>query len=206
VKKCLLLLLMLALSAPVFAKGSFSGGGRSSSFSSGRSYSSSSRSYSSPSRSYSSSTYSSVSRSPSVTRSVTTTRTYVGGGYGHPYAMGGMGMGYGYSNGLVTGMILGNLMHPAGTVVYNGSGAYSGNALLYPNGQVVNQQGYLVGNYADGQFTAVPNGGMVAQPAPSVQQAPPQPVVIEDKSAEHFMNFVLCLILLVFLLAIISSI
>lgn len=89
-----------------------------------------------------------------------------------------MGIGYGYSNGLMTGMIMGNLMHPYNTVLYTGGGAYSGNALLYPDGQVVNQQGYQVGTYQNGQFIDTPNGGFVAQQAP--QQEQPQPVVIED--------------------------
>jgi hypothetical protein len=94
---------------------------------------------------------------------------------------GGMGMGYGYSNGLLTGLIIGNMMHPHNTVVYTGGG-YSGNALLYPDGRVVNQQGYQVGVYQNGQFTAM-NGGMVAQPAPAdaLNHAPQvaQPVIIQ---------------------------
>lgn len=101
---------------------------------------------------------------------------------------GGMGMGYGYSNGLITGMILGNMMHPQGTVVYTGSGSYSNNALLYPDGRVVNQQGYQVGTYVDGQFTAV-DGGMVAQPAPQASPAP-QPVVIERNDGDDVLNFI----------------
>jgi hypothetical protein len=97
---------------------------------------------------------------------------------------GGMGMGYGYSNGLLTGMIIGNMMHPHNTVIYAGSGMYNNNALLYPDGRVVNQQGYQVGMYQNGQFNAV-NGGMVAQTVPadagqyqsSTQVA--QPVIIQ---------------------------
>lgn len=92
---------------------------------------------------------------------------------------GGMGMGYGYSNGLLTGLIIGNMMHPHHTVVYAGGG-YSGSALLYPDGRVVNQQGYQVGTYNNGQFANVQNGGMVAQNAPSdaYQSSQPQQVVI----------------------------
>jgi hypothetical protein len=92
---------------------------------------------------------------------------------------GGMGMGFGYSNGLLTGLIIGSMMHPNGTVMYNGGGMYGGNALLYPNGQVVNQQGYQVGTYANGQFAPVQNGAMVAQQVPGdAQRGPDQPMVI----------------------------
>ena len=93
---------------------------------------------------------------------------------------GGMGMGYGYANGMLTGLIIGNMMHPAHTVVYNGGGAYNNNALLYPDGRVVSQSGQLVGTYVDGQFTAIPNGAIVAQPVPKDAQAP-QPVVIQQQ-------------------------
>lgn len=110
-----------------------------------------------------------------TTRTTTTTvnRTYSSryvspGGY-----YGGWGMGYGYSNGLLTGLIIGNMMHPTGTVMYTGPGMYANNAVLYPNGQVVNQQGYLVGTYAGGQFNPVQNGPMVAQPAPADAGAQP---------------------------------
>ena len=75
--------------------------------------------------------------------------------------------------------------------MYNGGGVYNNNALLYPDGSVVNQQGYQVGTYQNGQFTAVQNGPKVAQPVPAdagaevVQpdQAQPtqvaQPVIIQ---------------------------
>jgi hypothetical protein len=116
-----------------------------------------------------------------TTTSTTTTRTAGGGYVGGGMMYGGMGMGYGYSNGLLTGLIIGNMMHPHNTVVYTGGG-YSGNALLYPDGRVVNQQGYQVGVYQNGQFTAM-NGGMVAQPAPAdaLGHAPQvaQPVIIQ---------------------------
>jgi hypothetical protein len=95
---------------------------------------------------------------------------------------GGWGMGYGYSNGLLTGMIIGNMMHPQHTVMYVGPGTYSNNALLYPNGMVVDQRGYQVGMYQNGVFTPVA-GGMVAQSVPADaghQQVQPQPVVIQQ--------------------------
>lgn len=116
-----------------------------------------------------------------TTTSTTMTRRTAGGGYmGSPVMYGGMGMGYGYSNGLMTGLIIGNMMHPHNTVIYAGGGAYNNNALLYPDGRVVNQQGYQVGTYANGQFNAV-NGGMVAQQAPSdayTSTTQPQQVVM----------------------------
>lgn len=122
-----------------------------------------------------------------TTRTTTTTvnRTYTSryvspGGY-----YGGWGYGYHYNNGLMTGLIIGSMMHPYGTVMYTGPGMYYNNAVLYPNGQVVNQDGYLVGTYAGGQFNPVQNGPMVAQPAPAdagaqqpVQPQPQQPQVI----------------------------
>jgi hypothetical protein len=95
-------------------------------------------------------------------------------------AYGGWGMGYGYSNGLLTGLLIGNMMHPHGSSMYMGSGMYNNNALLYPDGRVVNQQGYQVGTYNNGQFTNVQNGAMVAQnaPADAYQSSQPQQVVI----------------------------
>jgi hypothetical protein len=50
----------------------------------------------------------------------------------------GFGMGYGYCNGLIEGLIIGELMHSAGTVAYSGGG-YNGNALLYYPGAEVAQ-------------------------------------------------------------------
>jgi hypothetical protein len=92
---------------------------------------------------------------------------------------GGFGMGYGYSNGLLTGMIIGNMLHPHNTVVYTGGGTYNNNALLYPDGRVVDNRGYQVGTYQNGVFTAV-NGGMVAQPVPADAGGQvAQPVVIQ---------------------------
>ena len=91
-------------------------------------------------------------------------------------------MGYGYSNGLLTGLIIGNMMHPHGSVMYTGGGAYNNNALLYPDGRVVDQSCRVVGTYINGQFTTVKNGQIVAQPVPAdagAQAMPPaQPVII----------------------------
>lgn len=169
-KKAFILFLAFSLIAgDALARGGFSSGGGRGGFSSSRSYSSPSRSYSAPSRPITRSTTTTVTRSSSYRGSYS--RPY----YGHPYAFGGMGMGYGYSNGLIEGMIIGNMMHPQGTVLYNGGG-YNGDALLYPDGRVVNAQGYQVGMYQNGQFAAQ-QGGMVAQPAP---QVPAQPVIIEE--------------------------
>lgn len=129
------------------------------------------------------------------TRSTTTTTTTSSRSYSYnsPYVGGGMmyggfGMGYGYTNGLLTGMIIANMMHPQNTVVYTGQGggsSYSNNALLYPDGSVVNRQGYLVGNYVDGVFTPVANGPMVAKPVPADANGTPvqqvaQPIVIPN--------------------------
>lgn len=129
-----------------------------------------------------------------TTTTTTTTSTYArssNGNYYHynsPYIGGGMmyggwGMGYGYNNGLLTGMIIANMMHPHNTVMYVGPGQYSNNALLYPDGRVVNQQGYQVGVYQNGQFMPIQNGGMVAQQVPQdagATQVQPQPVVIQS--------------------------
>jgi hypothetical protein len=126
-------------------------------------------------------------RTTTTTTSTTTTnrthssRVNTGGGvmYG-----GGFGMGYPYMgmNGLLTGMIIGSMMHPHHTTVYAGPGPQSGNALLYPDGRVVNNQGYHVGNYQNGQYAPVENGAMVAQQVPqdaytSQPQQVAQPVI-----------------------------
>jgi hypothetical protein len=125
----------------------------------------------------------SFSAPPAQTTTRTTTtvsRTYSSryvssGGY-----YGGWGMGYHYNNGLMTGLIIGSMMHPYGTVMYAGPGMYANNAVLYPNGAVVNQQGYQVGTYVNGQFVPMQNGPMVAQPAPADAGAQPvqQPQVV----------------------------
>ena len=190
-------ILLFALAGDGYARGGFSSGGGRGGFSSSRSFSSG---RSSPSRSYS---------APSRTVTTTTRRSggYYGGGYGgyygHPMMYGGFGMGYGYSNGILTGLIIGNMMHPQGTVVYNGGG-YDGQALLYPDGRVVNQQGYQVGNYANGQFTSQ-MGGMAAQPAPADARPPaqPVPVLVEDPgpSAGEVLGAIIILILVVCIIA-----
>lgn len=210
------MMVSLALVATgVDAKGGSSsgGGGHSSSSSSGGR---SSSSFSSGSKGGFSS--SSVSR-PSTTTTTTTrsTSTYArssNGNYYHynsPYIGGGMmyggwGMGYGYTNGLLTGMIIANMMHPTGTVMYNGGGQYNNNALLYPDGRVVNQQGYQVGTYQNGQFSPVQNGALVAQQVPAdagAQQVQPQPVVIDNgPSACEIFLYVLLSLVLIFLFVI----
>ena len=150
-----------------------------------------------------------------TTTTTTTSRSY---SYNSPYVGGGMmyggwGMGYGYSNGLMTGLILGNMLHPHNTVVYTGSGTYSNNALLYPDGSVVNKQGYLVGNYVNGVFTPVENGPMVAKPVPADANGTPQqvaqPVIIQnpgwsggDIVAAVFLGM-LCLLLFIIFMRII---
>jgi hypothetical protein len=185
----LIILTMLAASVlgagECFARGGFSSTSvRSTGFNSSRSYSIPSRSYSKPSNSYTSSSRS-TSTSPSISK-VTTTRTttsrtaggsYYGGHSYHPAMYPGFGAGYSYSNGMLTGLIIGNMMHPHGTTVYTGGG-YNGSALLYPDGRVVDQNGYQVGTYADGRFTPQA-GGLVAQPAPS--DFTPKPVVVEQR-------------------------
>ena len=199
-----IMMLSLALVATgVDAKGGSSsgGGGGHASSGGGRSSSSMASSGSSSKGGFSSS---SVSR-PSTTTTTTTrtTSTYArssNGNYYHynsPYIGGGMmyggwGMGYGYSNGLLQGMIIANMMHPHNTVMYVGPGSYSNNALLYPDGRVVNQQGYQVGVYQNGQFMPVQNGAMIAQQVPQdagAQQVQPQPVVIQAAGPSVFEIF-----------------
>lgn len=178
------LLGLFLVTSQALAKGGASSGGHSSGGGGHASFSSASRGGFSSSRSVASPSSSYNRPSVSSTRTTTTTtRTYRSnyvspGGY-----YGGMGMGYGYSNGLLTGLIIADLMHPQGTTVYTGGG-YNGNALLYPDGRVVNQQGYQVGQYSNGQYTPV-DGGFVAQPVPQdagVQQPAPQPVVVNNNS------------------------
>jgi len=107
-------------------------------------------------------------------------------------------MGYGYSNGLVTGMILGNMMHPHNTVVYSGGGAHSNNALLYPDGRVVNQNGQQVGTYQNGQFTEMQNGPMVAQPIPKDALKPAE----KEKSVLDWVLDILAVVALIFVIII----
>ena len=204
--KTLMLIIIISMcltSSLAMARGGFSSSGRGS-FSSGRSYSPS-RSMNSPSRSYSGATRSYAAPSRSVTTTTTTRSSSMGGrggyNYGHPMMYGSMGMGYGYSNGIITGMILGNLMHPTGTTVYSGGG-YSGNALLYPDGRVVNQQGYQVGSYTNGQFVAQ-DGGMVAQPAP---EAPAIPVVVEPSySAAEIISGIVIFFIIIFIIGVLIT-
>ena len=102
-------------------------------------------------------------------------------------------MGYGYySNGLLEGIIIGNMMHPAGTTMYTGGG-YNGQALLYPNGQVVDSNGYQVGTYQNNQFVPMCNGPLLSQPAPINNQ----PVVIESFPSIVDIGFVVLLIFLI---------
>lgn len=107
-----------------------------------------------------------------------------------------MGTGYGYSNGLVTGMILGNMMHPTNTVVYAGGGAHNNNALLYPDGRVVNQNGQQIGTYQNGQFTEMQNGPIVAQPVPQDALQPAE----KEKTVMQWVIDITLFILLIFLI------
>ena len=179
-------ILFFCLAADAASRGGFSGGGRSSS--------SSSFSHSSPSVSPNRGGFNSSSAKPTAPIAparTTTTTTVTSHSYTSRYVSpgpmyGGWGMGYGYSNGLLTGMIIGNMMHPMNTVMYVGPGAYTNNALLYPDGRVVDQRGYQVGVYQGGVFTPIANGQYIAQNVPAdagaqpiapVQQ--PQPVIIK---------------------------
>jgi hypothetical protein len=128
---------------------------------------------------------------------------------------GGWGMGYGYNNGLLTGIIIANMMHPYGTVMYAGPGMYSNNAVLYTDGRVVNQQGVLVGYYQNGVFTPVANGSVVAQQVPadamgngtyqSSTQAQPVAIVRTGPSGLEIFGSVmlgiLCVILIIVIIA-----
>jgi len=133
---------------------------------------------------------------PQTTTTTTTTRTIntssrnvtPAGNYG------GMGAGYYHNDGLLTGLIIGNMMHPHNTVVYTGGGAANNNALLYPDGRVVNQNGQQIGTYQNGQFTEMQNGPMAAQPIP---QSALKPVEKETTVGEYFLGFMLVLAVLV---------
>lgn len=130
-----------------------------------------------------------------TTRTVNTSSRYVSGG-GSYY--GGMGAGYGYNNGLLTGLIVGNMMHPSNTVVYSGSGAYSNNALLYPDGRVVNQNGQQVGTYQNGQFTEMQNGPIVAQPIPQDALKPAE----KETSVGEWIALILLAVVAIFFIVI----
>jgi hypothetical protein len=201
--KKLLAVLLICLSTVAFAKGGSGGGGGHASSGGGHSsFSSGHSSYSGGgSKSFSSSGY----RPSSTYTRTTTTRTYRSSYVGGGMMYGGMGMGYGYSNGLLTGLIIGDLMHPQGTTVYNG-GSYSGQALLYPDGRVVNAQGYQVGTYQNGQYNAV-DGGFVAQAVPqdAGAQPLPQPVVIQQPNDGQVFFAALGIIFLVFLFALVLA-
>jgi len=180
----LVILCITVTATDAMARGGFSSGGSRGGFSSA----------SRPSMS-------TLSRPSTYVRTTTTSnRTYSSanyyGGYGHPMYMGGMGMGYGYSNGLIEGMILGHLMFPQGTQVYNGGG-YVGNALLLPDGRVADQNGNQVGIYANGKF--VPQqGGMIAQPAP------PPPTDTDDSPSAGDVIAVIVIAVLIILIIILS--
>jgi len=143
-------------------------------------------SFSAPSSTPSKGSFSAPAQTTTRTTTTAVNRTYTSryvspGGY-----YGGWGYGYHYNNGLMTGLIIGSMMHPYGTVMYTGPGMYYNNAVLYPDGRVVNQNGYLVGTYAGGQFNPIQNGPMVAQPAPAdagaqqpVQPQQPQVIYVE---------------------------
>jgi hypothetical protein len=91
-------------------------------------------------------------------------------------------------------------MHPAGTTVYGGGG-YSGEALLYPNGMVVDQNGMQVGMYQNGQFTPVQNGQFVAKQAPSnalqQMQQPAQVTLIQSYSPWEIAGIVVIVLLVI---------
>lgn len=225
-KKFLLFLMVSVFTVSAFARGgssstSSSGGSRGGSYSGARSYSTPSysapRSYSTPSystpRNSSTPSYSTTTPRSSTTTTTTTTRrssnysSGYGGGYGGGYMpYGGFGMGYGYTNGILTGLIIGNLMHPTGTVMYGGPGVYNNNALLYPDGRVVDQSGRAVGMYNNGQFTPIQNGDIVAQPAPQDAMPPrytapqPAPVVIQQHSEMEFFLWLIGILTLVFVI------
>ena len=198
------LLISVMLFQPLaYAKGGISSGGSGSNGARGGFSSSSGARSSSPS--------STVSRpSTTTTTTTTTSRSYsYGGGYVHPYGgyYGGFGTVYGYNNGLLTGLIIGNMMHPYGTVLYTGPGMYANNALLYPDGRVVNNQGVLIGNYIGGQFVPITNGTVVAQPVPQdaiQQQQQPTPIrVVQETSTVEYMAWAFGIALIIVLIILI---
>ena len=126
------------------------------------------------------------------TTTTTTTSTQRSVNYGPGYAP-----GYYHNDGLLTGLIIGNMMHPHNTVVYSGPGPQG--ALLYPDGRVVNQQGQQIGTYQNGQYAEVQNGAIVAQPAP-----PPAPAEKEKSVGDWFADIlgVIALVLIIIVLAV----
>lgn len=189
------------------ARGGFSGGSVSSGSRGGFS---SSPSVSAPSNrgSFSSAPAATAPRTTTTTTTTTRSSSYH---YSSPYVSsygmyGGFGMAYGYNNGLLTGLIIGGMMHPHHTVVYTGPGVHANNALLYPDGRVVNQSGVLIGTYQNGQFTSIENGGVVAQQVPhdagqqQAQQQQPVPIVIKDNSmdvGDWILIFLMCTMIMV---------
>jgi len=127
-----------------------------------------------------------------TTTSVQRSRYATGPGIGY----GGFGMGYGYANGMLTGMLIGGMLHPHNTVMYAGPGMYANNALLYPDGRVVNQQGVHVGNYVNNVFVPVTGGAVVAQTIP--QEVAPRPVVLHDP-IEKLLTAIVCFLLIIFI-------
>lgn len=81
-------------------------------------------------------------------------------------------MGYGYSDGVIEGLILGRLLFPPGTTVYAHEG-YTGNAVMLPDGRVADKDGYQVGTYVEGKFTPVGDGPrqLIAKPAPDTSDS-----------------------------------
>jgi len=208
-KKLLITILCAVALSVSFAKGGGSsgggghGGGGGHASSGGRSSSSMSAARSSPAPA---TPRANVANAPTkTTTNTTTTTTHSTRVNSTPVAYGGMGMGYGYSNGLLTGMIIGNMMHPTNTVVYAGGG-YNGNALLYPDGRVVNQQGVQVGNYVNNQFVPVANGQVVAQAVPQDAYQPQQVVVQKvGPSAAEIVLMILGAVMCFFLILILLS-
>ena len=115
-------------------------------------------------------------------------------------AYGGMGSGYHYNNGMLTGLLIGNMMHPTNTVIYAGGGVHNNNALLYPDGRVVNQNGQQVGTYQNGQFTEMQNGPVVAQPIPQDALAPVEKETSVGEWLMTILKFVLIVVAIVFLI------
>jgi hypothetical protein len=100
-------------------------------------------------------------------------------------------------------MIIGGMMHPYGTVMYAGPGMYANNSVLYPNGQVVNQQGVLVGTYINGVFTPVENGAIVAQQIPADAGAQSTPIANTGPSVTQILTICVLVLLSVILILVI---
>ena len=98
----------------------------------------------------------------------------------------------------MTGLLIGNMMHPHNTVVYSGGGAYNNNALLYPDGRVVNQNGQQIGTYQNGQFTEMQNGPVVAQKIPQDALKPAE----KEKTVWDWVLDILAVVTLIFVIII----